>query len=316
MSRICLIGGSGFVGCNVAEILVRQGHTVIVPTRNRERAKRNLILLPTVDVVAADVYDDTSLDRLMAGCDAVINFVGVLHSRSGSPLGRDFVRAHIELPYRLINACGRVGIRRIIHVSALGAAPGAPSQYLRSKAEGEARVLSSDRDVTVFKPSIVFGPDDGFLNLFARLQKFVPVMVLAMPDARLQPVYVEDVARAIVASIADDESYGKVFPLAGPKVYTLRQLVRYAGEQSGNARPIIGLPPALSKLQGAVMGLLPIKLMTLDNVRSLSVDNVSATGFPFGIEPTALESIAPGYLRGMWPRSRFDRYRHRAGRHS
>lgn len=315
MSRYCLIGGAGFLGRNVAELLVRQGHHVVIPTRNRDRAKRDLILLPTVDVTAADVFDDATLDRVIGGCDAVINFVGVLHSRGGKPFGRDFVRAHIELPHRLVDACRRVGIQRLIHVSALGCGPHAASQYLRSKGEGEARVLASDLATTVFQPSVVFGEGDSFLTLFARLQKLLPVMVLAMPNARLQPVYVEDVAQAIVASIDDEESHGKVYPLVGPKTYALRDLVRYAGAMSGHPRPILGLSPGLSMLQGAVMGLLPGRLLTLDNVRSLTEENISGSALPFGIKATPLEVIAPNYLRGLWPRSRFDRFRHRAGRH-
>ena len=314
MSRICLIGGAGFIGRNVAELLVRDQHQVVIPTRRRERAKRNLIMLPTVDVVQTDIHDDAALDRLIAGCDAVINCVGVLQSSSGSPYGAQFARAHVELPKRIVWACERQGVRRLLHVSALGASSSAPSEYQRSKGDGERALLDSKLDVTIFQPSVVFGPDDQFLNLFAKLQKLLPVMVIGMPDARFQPVYVEDVARVIVRALGEDSSFGKTYPLVGPTVYSLRELVAYAGTQAGAARPIIGLTTGLAMLQARVMEWLPGSPLSRDNVRSMQVDNVSNLALPFGIKATALESIAPGYLRGIWPRTRYDRYRNRAGR--
>lgn len=318
MSRICLIGGSGFLGRNVAELLVRQQHFVIIPTRRRERAKRDLIMLPTVDVTDANVFDEATLDRLFARCDVVINFVGVLHSRSGTPYGPEFARAHVELPRKIVAACERQGVARLIHVSALGAAKNAPSEYQRSKADGEEIVLSARERlaVTVFQPSVVFGPDDAFLNVFAKLQRLAPFVPLGMADARFQPVYVEDVARAIVASLDEDASFGRVYPLVGPRVYTLRELVELAGRASGRPRTVIPLGRGLAMAQARVLEWLPGRLMSRDNVRSMQVPNVSDAPFPFGIVPTSLESVAPQYLSGVWPRTRYDRYRHRAGRHA
>jgi uncharacterized protein YbjT (DUF2867 family) len=322
MARICLIGGSGFLGRNVAELLVRDQHDVIVPTRRRERAKRNLILLPTVDVQEANVHDGAALDRVMSGCTVVINLVGVLHSRSGVPYGPEFARAHVELPQRIVQACGRVGVRRLVHVSALGAAANAPSEYQRSKAAGEAVVMAASRtlDVTVFRPSVVFGMDDQFLNLFAAMQRLLPLVVLAGAGAKFQPVFVEDVARAIVASIDDDETFGKSYDLAGPKVYTLRELVAYAGSMAKCERPIIAVGPALGMLQarllecGIVKFALGRQLMSRDNLRSMQTDNVSSAPFPCGITPTPLESVAPTFLSGVYARSRYSTYRYRAGR--
>jgi NADH dehydrogenase len=322
MARICLIGGSGFVGRNVAELLVRDQHALIVPTRRRERSKRNLIMLPTIDLIDADVHDDRTLDRLFARCDAVINCVGVLHSKPGTPYGPDFVRAHVELPKRIVASCERVGVRRLVHLSALGAASGAPSEYLRSKADGEAAVLAvkAKLAVTIFRPSVIFGPDDQFLNLFALLQRWFPFVALAGAQARFQPVYIEDVARAIQASLDDEDSFGKIYELAGPKVYTLRELVEYVGKVTKHERPIIGLGDALGMLQARVLelGILKLalgkQLISRDNLRSMKVDNVSAARFPFGIAPTPLEAVAPTYLTGVHPRSRYSTFRYKAGR--
>ena len=177
-----------------------------MPTRRRERAK-HLVLLPTVDVVEADVNQPGALERLAAGCDAVVNLVGVLHSRRGrrdergpNDYGPDFARVHVELAQAMVNACRAAGVKRLVHVSALGADPNAPTEYLRSKGIGERAALAAeDLAVTTFRPSVIFGPEDPFLNLFALLAKLLPVIVLACPQARFQPVYVGDVAQAFVA---------------------------------------------------------------------------------------------------------------------
>jgi len=315
MTRICVLGGSGFIGRHIVERLVEQGDFVTVPTRRRERAK-HLYLLPTVDVVEADVHDPATLARLFARCEVVVNLVGVLQSRSGQPYGPDFARAHVELPRKVVTACEEVGVPRFLHMSALKAAADAPSEYLRSKAEGEAAVIAARGRLaaTIFRPSVVFGPEDRFLNVFARLQKFLPVVFLACPDARFQPVYVRDVAGAFVAAISRDESYDKAYDLAGPNTYTLRELVEFAGKASGHARPIVGLGRRLSWCQAFAMELLPGKLMSRDNVRSMRLANVSDAKLPFGIEATPMEAVAPGYLKGVYARSRFAAFRYRAGR--
>ncbi len=315
MNRICILGGTGFVGRHIVERLVAQGHFVTVPTRRRERAK-HLYLLPTVDVVEADVHDPATLARIFARRDVVINLVGVLQSRSDQPYGPDFARAHVELPQKVVAACAEAGVPRLLHMSALKAAGDAPSEYLRSKAEGEAAVIGARGRVaaTIFRPSVVFGPEDRFLNTFAQLQKVLPVVFLACPNARFQPVYVGDVAQAFVASLGLDESFDKAYDLVGPKAYTLRELVEYAGKTSGHSRPIIGLGPRLSWFQARVMELLPGKLMSRDNVRSMRLANVSDAEFPFGIRPRPLEAVAPAYLKGIYARSRFSAFRYRAGR--
>jgi uncharacterized protein YbjT (DUF2867 family) len=308
--NVLVIGGSGFLGRHVVRQLAAAGLQVRVPTRNRERAK-GLILLPTIDVAKADVHDDRMLADLVAGCDAVINLVGVLHG--------DFERAHVDLPRRIVAACRAAGVTRLVHVSALNASDNAPSAYLRSKARGEAQVQAAQGDgvrITILRPSVVFGREDRFLNLFAQLARNLPILALASPGARFQPVHVTDVARAIAVALPDARTFGQAYDLCGPRVYTLRQLVEYIVQILGLRRPVIGLGPALSMLQAAVLEHLPGRLMTRDNVRSMQVDNVCGCTFPevFGIAPTALEAVVPTYIAGVTPRSRYRFFRFRARR--
>jgi NADH dehydrogenase len=315
MNRICVLGGSGFVGRHIIELLVREAFTVVVPSRRRERSK-HLITLPTVDVVQADVHDAATLERLFSRVDAVINLVGILHSRPGTPYGPDFARAHAELPEKVVAACRAAGVRRLVHMSALKAAADAPSEYLRSKADGEAAVTASRLDWTIFRPSVIFGPEDQFLNTFAKLQKTFPVVPLACPDAKFQPVFVEDVASCFVASLQREDSHGRTYELAGPKVYTLRELVEYAGRESGHPRPVIGLSDGMSYLQARMMEFMPVQVMSRDNYRSMQVPNTSDEPLPFGFSATPLEAVAPVYLKGYYPRSRYSEFRYYAGRKS
>ena len=315
INKVLLVGGSGFLGASIAEQLVRQGISVKVPTRIEARA-RHLLVMPTVDVVQADVHDADRLAELVCGNDAVINLVGILHG--------DFEREHVALPRMIAEACVATGTPRLIQMSALNASITGPSTYLQSRDRGEAAVLdvaSRNRSlhVTIFRPSVVFGEHDRFLNMFANLVRFSPLVPLGSPDARFQPVWVEDVARAVVQSLAMRETFGHTYPLVGPRVYTLRELLELVMQLTGHYRPIIGLGSGLSALQAAVFERLPGKLITRDNLRSMSIPNVSGEPFPalFG-EAHALESVVPGYLqndaRDRAGRARYDRFRHRAGR--
>jgi NADH dehydrogenase len=309
--RIVVLGGGGFVGRYVVSRLVSEGYRVVVPTRRRESAK-HLILLPTVDVVEEDIHDPAVLARLFRGAVAVVNLIGIINEG-----GRNtFERVHVELPRKVIDACRGCGVPRLVHMSALGAAADGPSRYLRSKAEAEAMVTASGLRWTIFRPSVIFGREDHFLNLFARLAGLVPVIALGCAGARFQPVHVGDVAHCFVQSVGDDLTHLARYDLCGPKVYTLRDLVAYAAEVSGNERPIVTLGPALSKLQATVLEHLPGKLMSRDNLLSMRKDNVCDCPFPavFGITPTPLEAIAPSYLSPGAQRSPFDVFRATSGR--
>ena len=309
--RIVILGGSGFVGSHLAARMSAGGDEIVVPTRRREQAK-HLILLPTVTVVEADIHDKVALARLLEGATAVVNLVGVLHES-----GRNtFARAHVDLARTLTVACHEAGVRRLVQMSALNADPAGPSRYLRSKGEAEAIIRASPLAWTIFRPSVIFGPADSFLNLFARIAKLVPVIALAAPEARFAPIYVGDVARCIAHALADARKHGDSHDLCGPTIYTLRELVRYTGEVSGAVRPIIPLGPRLSRLQAAVLEMLPGPLMSRDNLDSMAKDNVCGCPFPpeFGFDPVALEAIAPDYLAPAAMRSRYDNFRAESGR--
>ena len=310
ISNVCVIGGSGFVGRHVCRQLVALGYRVRVPTRDRERAKQ-LILLPTADVMVANVHDPEELARVVHGTEAVINLVGVLHDGRGQA---GFQQAHVELARKVVAACRGSGAQRLLHMSALGAAAQAPSVYLRTKGEAESIVRESGLHATLLRPSVIFGRDDTFLNLFADLLRWLPVMVLASPHARFQPVFVEDVAEVFVKSLKDPETFGKSYDLCGPQVYTLRQLVEIVGVLTGRPRPIIGLNHTLSYWQAFAMEFAPVKLMTRDNYYSMKVDSVCSCDFPFGIRPAALEAVAPEWLAQKTPRTRYRHFRNRAGR--
>lgn len=316
---IAVFGGSGFIGSHLVDALAAEGASVLVPTRRFETAK-HLLTLPHVDIVEADVYDDATLRELVDGQTAVINLVGVLHSRRGMPWGPDFQRAHVELPRKIVDACAAKGVRRYLHMSALGADPNGPSMYQRSKAEGEVMARSHPEvAATIFRPSVVFGPEDKFLNTFARLQRRLPVVPLASPDAMFQPVYVADVAAAYVRALGDSRTRHQVFQLGGPQIYSLAELVRLAGRYSGHPRPIIELPRWLGRLQAGLFELLPGEpVITRDNLDSMKVDNVidpaiqALTADTLGIKLTALEAVAPHYLAP--PEDPLDRFRAHAGR--
>ena len=305
-SRVLVLGGSGFVGRHVVAALVRRGVRVTVPSRRRERAK-HLILLPTVDVVEADINQRGVLDRLARGQDAIINLVGVLHG--------DFQRAHVEIPMAVIAASRVAGVERLVQVSALGAAHDAPSEYLRTKAMGEQAMLDADdKRVTVFRPSVIFGPEDRFLNQFATMAKWLAVLAVPCPDARFQPVYVGDVARAIAVALEDTETFGQKYDLAGPHQYTLKQIVELVCALTHRQRLVVGLPDKLSYLQALLLEMLPGPLMTRDNYRSMQVANTTNAPWPLGGEPQALEAIAPTYLAPHGARERYPQLRWRARR--
>lgn len=318
LKKILLLGGTGFVGTVIANRLAERGVEITVPSRRRERGK-GIILLPSVTLVEADVHDEATLVELMRGHDAVINLVGILHSRDVKfPYSQDFAHVHVDLPKKIVAACQAAGVRRLLHMSALKADPGAPSEYLASKAEGERIVLAAQGplDVTVFRPSVIFGAGDSFLSMFAKLLGFAPVLPLGHGRARFQPVWVGDVADAFIAAIGNTATFGQAYDLCGPRVYTLRELVEYTAEQTGRRARIIPLNDTLAYVQAGILWLAPKPLLSPDNLRSMQVDSVCDAGcrvFP-GWQPRALEAVAPSYIANRVPRRRLDAFRIRAGR--
>jgi len=292
---VLVMGGTGFVGRHVCEKLCRSGWHVTVPTR-RAHTARHIQHLPGLSVVEADVHNPVALARLLAGHQAVVQLVAILHGNEHA-----FDQVHVQLPARLVAACQSSDVRRVVHVSALGVAPDAPSMYQRSKARGEAALKAGGLDLTLLRPSVIFGADDHFLNLFAAMQRWLPFVPLAGARAQFQPVWVEDVAEAVVRCLAQPATAGKTYECAGPEVLTLEDIVRLAGKSSGHPRPVIEIADDVGRAQAWLMEHLPgPPLMSRDNLDAMKTPNVASGEFPglraLGIEPASLAAVAPGYL--------------------
>ena len=312
-SSVCILGGTGFVGRHLAARLTQKNFDVKILTRSRAR-HYGLLVLPSVTLVEADVHDAAVLKREFAGCDGVINLVGILNERGHR--GKEFHRVHVELVRKILDACRTSGVSRLLHMSALNAGEQAPSHYLRTKGEAAALVLKAADElrVTVFEPSVIFGADDSFINRFAALLRKMPgVFPLACARAKFAPVYAGDVAEALVRSWDNHASFGRRYSLCGPGTYTLRELVCETAHVMGLRRAVIGLPAALSWLQAALMEWLPGKPFSLDNYRSLKLDSIcDHNGFAaFGIEPVSLEAVLPTCLGNRTAQAERERLRRR-----
>jgi NADH dehydrogenase len=296
MQKILVLGGSGFIGHHVCEALERAGLYATVPTRRLPA--HSVQMLPRVTVVRADVHDPAQLSALVRGHDAVVNLVAILHGTAHS-----FDHVHVQLPRLLAQACVDQGVRRLVHLSALGVDVSGPSMYLRSKAQGDAvlqdMAARHGLQLTLLQPSVVFGADDRFINVFAQLQALAPVVPLACAQAPFQPVWVQDVAQALVTALLSPTSHGQRYELVGPEVFTLAQLVRLAGAWAGHPRPIWPLPAALAHAQAWVMEHLPgPTLMSRDNLASMQTPNVASGACP-GL--SALGVPSPVHISSVFP---------------
>ena len=320
---IAMLGGGGFVGRAVANRLYAAGYRARVLTRDREARRRDLLPIPTVELIQADAHDPPRLERALAGCDAVINLVGILNERDAD----DFARVHVGLSEKVIAACRKNGIRRLLHISALNAdADTGASRYLKSKGEAENLVHAAvDLEVTSFRPSVIFGPGDRFFNRFATLLRFSPgVFPLACAAARFAPVYVGDVAAAITRAVEDPRSHGRRYALRGPEEYSLLELVRLTARLCGLKRWIIPLPDFASRLQGRVFDLLGFVFHACNIEQPFSTDNYLSTRQPsvaarndlpaLGIAPTHLRGVVAQYLGAATSRAQYRRFRREAGR--
>jgi NADH dehydrogenase len=315
--RVLVLGGTGFVGRHVCEQLARLGWQITVPTRRAVNAA-SVQSLPGLTVIEASVHSEADLARLMPGHDAVVNLVAVLHGDEDR-----FEKVHVDLPGKIASAMKKAGVQRLVHVSALGADPQGPSMYQRSKARGETVLQGAGLQLTVLRPSVIFGAEDKFLNLFADLQAIAPFMPLAGSGTRFAPVWVADVARAVVVCLQKPDTIGQTYELCGPDVLTLGELVKRAGQWAGvnhgRGRPVIGLPMWVGWLQAAAMELAPGEpLMSRDNLASMKVDNIATGQHPglaaLGISAASAAGVAPTYLGHRGPRSRLNSWRSRAGR--
>lgn len=315
MKNTIVLGGTGFVGAHVCEKLVRDGWRVTVPTRRRSHAQ-SIVHLPGLTVLEMDVHDEVALQKACAGQTALVNLVAILHGTRTA-----FEHAHVALPKKIVHACVMNGVQKVVHISALGTdalqPEKLPSMYLRSKGEGEAVMLQaamgagagvaaqSGFDLSILRPSVIFGAEDKFINLFASMQKLLPVVPLAGAGARFQPVWVEDVASAVLCCLNGGGGMPspRTIEAFGPDVFTLKQLVQLSAESAGMvcARPVLPLPDWVGRLQAVLMGLAPGEpMMSLDNLDSMRVDNVASGRLPgldrLGIRASALRPIAQDYL--------------------
>ena len=297
---ILLIGGNGFVGRVIAAQLQLAGYSVLIPTGHLAAA-RELRMLPKVHVEDADIHDFDELQSLCKRIDkngTVINLVGVLHDKPAQPYGKVFKAAHVDLPKNIITAMQLHGLKRYLHMSALGADSNGPSMYQRSKGDGEAAVKASNLNWTIFRPSVIFGAQDQFINLFSKLTKLFPAMPLANHQAQFQPVSVDDVASAFVKSLSMPQTIHQSYDLVGPTVYTMREIVEFAARRAKTSCAIIPVPAFVGYMQALAFEFLPgPTLMSRDNIASMQLPNTLPTN---GVDAlTAVFKISRRSLEGM-----------------
>lgn len=304
--RIVILGGTGFVGGHLLNRLARDGHQLIVLTRNREK-HREIGVIPGVTLRRADVHDPAQLRREFVGADAVINLVGILNSQGQ----QTFQRVHVELTRHVIEACREAGVSRLHQMSSLKAGQGL-SQYLKTRGEAEALVRQSGLGWTLYQPSVIFGDGDGLVSRFSKILKMTPVLPLARTGSRLAPTWVGDVVEAIARCVLDDKrSLGRSFELYGPEVLTLGQIVAAIRDAAGLRTRILPLPDSLGRLQAQFAELLPGKPFSLDNFRSLRTDSVGKVdGYAaLGIVPQPFTPWLARLIHGLPRQRRLDHAR-------
>ena len=298
-----VFGGSGFVGRYVVKRLAQRGYVVRVAVRDPEAAQflKTMGTVGQIVLLKAPVTHEAGVARAVQGADLVVNLVGIL-AESGSAT---FQAIHADGAGRVARLAAAAGVSRLVHVSALGADPASPSRYGASKAAGEQAVRQGFPGVTILRPSVVFGPEDNFFNRFAGMARMIPVMPVIAGDTKFQPVYVGDVADAILAALTRADAVGGLYELGGPRTLTMRALLTYIMKETGHVRPTIALPMGLARLQAAILEKLPGKLLTRDQLSMLARDNVATSGMPglaeLGVVPSPIESIVPFYLRRFRP---------------
>ena len=311
--NIGILGGTGFVGQHLTSLLLEQGYQVKILSRKPYQHPTASLLLGA-DIVAGNAFDNDALESFCEGLDVVINLVGILNEKKDN--GQEFHHIHVDLAHRVVHACEVKHVPRLLHMSAINAdANKGSSYYLRSKGDAEDWAHHASEwglSVTSFRPSVIFGANDNFLNRFANLLKITPFMFpLACPNSRFAPVYIHDVCKAFVAALESDNSIGKRYDLCGPVTYTLKQLVQYTCQCLAIKRQIIGLPNILSRLQAIMLGMLPAKPFSMDNYRSLQTDAICKHDglSALNINATALEAVAPQYLANDSRLGHLDSYR-------
>ena len=294
---VTVFGGSGFLGRHTVRALARAGWRIKVATRHPGRGffLRPLGTVGQIDFVKCDVSDAESVAAAVMGSSAVINLTGILFQK-----GQTFTDVQAEGAANIAQAAARAGVGALVHVSAIGADADSDSDYAVTKAQGEAAVREAFPDAVILRPSIIFGPEDGFFNKFAGMARFTPVLPLVGGGhTRFQPVFVGDVAQAIVAALGDG-ARGRTYELGGPGVYSFKELLQLILREIGRKRALVPLPFGLASFQAAFLQLLPNPLLTMDQVKLLKKDNLvapTAAGLAdLGITPTSVEAVVPSYL--------------------
>lgn len=300
LGLVTVVGGSGFVGRYVVQELASAGARIRVASRRPERARHLQPLggVGQIQLVAADLRDRKAMAAAMHGAEAAVNLVGILAEGGG----RSFRGIQADGAGIVARAAADAGARAFVQVSAIGADAKSRSAYARSKAEGEAAVRAAMPNAVVLRPSLIFGPEDAFINRFASLARTSPIVPVIAGDTRFQPVYVLDVARAVVAALSHPERFGgRTFALGGPSIYTFREIIAYILREIRSTTPMVEVPAFAARLMGRAGDYLPMLPMTSDQYRLLQRDNVVADGEPgldaLGVAATPMEAIAPGYLQ-------------------